>query len=80
LQIVGWCFVALAAYILYESGSNDSDTPTANFTPDLLWKRYGVKAASPQPFTRREAPRQEHEVVFLINFFDYLRQRVPLSK
>ena len=27
-----------------------------------------------------EAPRQEHEIVFLENFFDYLRRRVPLSK
>jgi hypothetical protein len=27
-----------------------------------------------------EAPRQEHEVVFLQNFFDELRRRVPLEK
>jgi len=27
-----------------------------------------------------QAPKQEHEVVFLENFFDYLRQRVPLAK
>jgi len=27
-----------------------------------------------------EAPKQDHEVVFLFNFFDYLRQRVPLPK
>jgi serine/threonine protein kinase len=27
-----------------------------------------------------EAPQQEHEVVFLENFFDYLRQRVPVGK
>lgn len=26
------------------------------------------------------APQQDHTVVFLQNFFDYLRQRVPLSK
>jgi hypothetical protein len=25
-------------------------------------------------------PRQEHEVVFLLNFFDELRRRVPLGK
>jgi len=27
-----------------------------------------------------EAPKQEHEVVFLLNFFDELRRRVPLGK
>ena len=27
-----------------------------------------------------EAPKREHEVVFLENFFDYLRQRVPVGK
>ncbi|HUA62626.1 MAG TPA: protein kinase [Verrucomicrobiae bacterium] len=27
-----------------------------------------------------ESPKQEHEVVFLENFFDYLRQRVPAGK
>jgi Tol biopolymer transport system component len=29
------------------------------------------------PAKSAEAPKQEHEVVFLENFFDYLRQRVP---
>jgi len=29
------------------------------------------------PVESSEAPKQEHEVVFLENFFDYLRQRVP---
>jgi Tol biopolymer transport system component len=32
------------------------------------------------PGESAEAPKQEHEVVFLINFFDYLRQRVPVGK
>ncbi len=32
------------------------------------------------PVESAEAPKQEHEVVFLENFFDYLRQRVPLVK
>ena len=32
------------------------------------------------PVESAEAPKQEHEVVFLINFLDYLRQRVPLGK
>jgi hypothetical protein len=31
------------------------------------------------PVESAEAPKQEHEVVFLINFVDYLRQRVPLK-
>jgi serine/threonine protein kinase len=31
------------------------------------------------PAESAEAPKQEHEVVFLINFFDYLRQRVPVK-
>jgi Tol biopolymer transport system component len=32
------------------------------------------------PVETAEAPRQEHEVVFLLNFFDELRRRVPLGK
>jgi len=32
------------------------------------------------PVDSPQAPKQEHEVVFLENFFDYLRQRVPLAK
>ena len=32
------------------------------------------------PAESAEAPKQEHEVVFLVNFLDYLRQRVPLTK
>ena len=27
----------------------------------------------------REAPKAEHEVVLLLNFFDYLRRRVPVK-
>ena len=27
-----------------------------------------------------EAPKQDHEVVMLLNFFDELRRRVPLAK
>jgi hypothetical protein len=34
---------------------------------------------APMPVESTEAPKQEHEVVFLINFFDYLRQRVPVK-
>jgi hypothetical protein len=32
------------------------------------------------PVDSQQAPKPEHEVVFLENFFDYLRQRVPLPK
>jgi hypothetical protein len=32
------------------------------------------------PVETPEAPKADHEVVFLENFFDYLRQRVPLGK
>jgi Tol biopolymer transport system component/predicted Ser/Thr protein kinase len=32
------------------------------------------------PVVSAEAPKQEHEVVFLENFFDELRRRVPASK
>jgi hypothetical protein len=31
------------------------------------------------PVESAEAPKQEHEVVFLENFFDELRRRVPLQ-
>jgi hypothetical protein len=29
------------------------------------------------PLESAEAPKQDHEVVFLLNFFDELRRRVP---
>jgi len=32
------------------------------------------------PLESAEVPKQEHVVVFLENFFDYLRQRVPVGK
>ena len=32
------------------------------------------------PVEPAEASKQEHEVVFLLNFFDELRRRVPASK
>ena len=40
----------------------------------------GKRALVLTPVESAEAPKQEHEVVFLENFFDYLRQRVPLGK
>ena len=32
------------------------------------------------PVESAEAPKQEHEVVFLQNFFDELRRHVPVAK
>jgi serine/threonine-protein kinase len=32
------------------------------------------------PVASTEAPKPDHEVTFLLNFFDYLRQRVPVNK
>ena len=45
--------------------------------PDLAPDGKRVLVAT--PVESAEAPKQEHEVVFLENFFDYLRQRVPLK-
>jgi dipeptidyl aminopeptidase/acylaminoacyl peptidase len=40
----------------------------------------GKRAAVLTPVESAQAPTQEHEVVFLQNFFDELRRRVPLAK
>jgi hypothetical protein len=40
----------------------------------------GKRVAAVTPVESVEAIRQEHQVVFLQNFFDELRRRVPLSK
>jgi hypothetical protein len=32
------------------------------------------------PVESAEAPQPAHEIVFLINFFDYLRQKAPPGK
>lgn len=40
----------------------------------------GKRVLTLAPVGSAEAPKPEHEVVFLENFFDYLRQRVPLGK
>jgi Tol biopolymer transport system component len=40
----------------------------------------GKRVLVATPVESAEAPKQEHEVVFLENFFDYLRQRVPIGK
>lgn len=39
----------------------------------------GKRIAVVSPAQAPEAPRQEHTVVFLQNFFDELRRRVPLQ-
>jgi len=50
-------------------------TPVVNWdlAPD------GERVLVVAPGESAEPARQEHEVVFLENFFDYLRQRVPLK-
>jgi hypothetical protein len=40
----------------------------------------GKRAAVLTPVESGEAPKQEHEVVFLMNFFDELRRRAPTGR
>ena len=40
----------------------------------------GKRVAVLTPIESAEAPKQEHEVVFLLNFFDELRRRVPAGR
>ena len=40
----------------------------------------GKRVLVTTPVESAEAPGQEHEVVFLENFFDELRRRAPLAK
>lgn len=40
----------------------------------------GKRVAVLTPVESADAPKQEHEVVFLQNFFDELRRRVPVGK
>jgi Tol biopolymer transport system component len=40
----------------------------------------GKRVAVVTPVESGEVPKQEHEIVFLLNFFDELRRRVPLGK
>jgi len=40
----------------------------------------GKRVAVLMPVESAEAPKQEHEVVLLLNFFDELRRRVPTGK
>jgi len=45
-----------------------------NLAPD------GKRVAVITPVEAREVPKPDHTMVFLLNFFDYLRQRVPMEK
>jgi serine/threonine-protein kinase len=40
----------------------------------------GKRVAVIMPVETSEAPKPDHTVIFLQNFFDYLRQRVPMEK
>jgi hypothetical protein len=40
----------------------------------------GKRIAALLPVDTPEAPKADHEVVILFNFFDELRRRVPLTK
>jgi len=40
----------------------------------------GKRAAVLTPVAASEAPKLDHEVVLLLNFFDELRRRVPARK
>jgi serine/threonine protein kinase len=40
----------------------------------------GKRVAVLTPVESADAPKQEHQVVFLLNFFDELRRRVPVGK
>jgi serine/threonine-protein kinase len=48
-------------------------TPLWDLAPD------GKRVAVLTPVEAPEAPKPDHTVVFLLNFFDYLRQRVPME-
>jgi Tol biopolymer transport system component len=50
--------------------------------PGALWDPTpdGSRVAAVTPAGGTEPPRQEHEIVMLLNFFDELRRRVPIGK
>ena len=50
--------------------------PIASPVPAARFKRVAVLT----PVESAEAPKQDHEVVRLLNFFDELRRRVPVGK
>jgi hypothetical protein len=54
---------------LEKPGSTDFD-----LSPD------GKRVAVVTPVAAAEGPKPDHEVAFLLNFFDELRRRVPVGK
>jgi hypothetical protein len=40
----------------------------------------GKRVVVIMPVETQDTPKQEHEVVFLQNFFDEVRRRVPIGK
>jgi hypothetical protein len=40
----------------------------------------GKRLAMEMPVATPEPPKPQHEVTFVLNFFDELRRRVPLGK
>ena len=68
--VVGGTFVAERPRVwLAKLGGTDWD-----LAPD------GKRLLVLTPGESAEAPKQEHEIVVLINFFDELRRRVPAGK
>jgi serine/threonine-protein kinase len=64
-------WIAKAGFV---SGAVDATMGVWDLAPD------GTRAAVLTPVESADAPTQEHEVVFLQNFLDELRRRVPLGK
>ena len=45
-----------------------------------IWLRTASAWLVLTPVESAEAPKQEHEIVMLLNFFDELRRKVPVGK
>jgi hypothetical protein len=65
--------IMAASYIAKLGATTGSPGPW-DLAPD------GKRVAVVTPVESAEAPQQEHEVVFLQNFFDELRRRLPLGQ
>ncbi|MGQ0737202.1 MAG: hypothetical protein ACT4QD_26595, partial [Acidobacteriota bacterium] len=59
-------------WIARSGAAEISDAVTWDLAPD------GTRVAVVAPADAVQAPRRDHHVVFLLNFFDELRRRVPL--
>jgi hypothetical protein len=55
---------------------------SAAASPDSTWDLSpdGKRVAVVTPEGTTEAPKQEHEIVMLQNFFDELRRKVPVGR